>query len=62
MLQSIYSVFVVYRRKTLTGSPDPMHANGMDKPCSNTGLSGKVTRLAAVSLSGLEFGPERTEF
>ena len=33
MLQSVSSVFVVYRRKTLTGSPDPMHANGMDKPC-----------------------------
>ena len=28
----ISSVFVVYRRKTLTGSPDPTHANGMDKP------------------------------
>ena len=34
MLQSISSVFVVYRCKTLTGSPDPMHANGMDKPCT----------------------------
>ena len=34
MLQSISSVFVVYRRKTLTGSPDPTHANGTDKPCS----------------------------
>ena len=33
MLQSISSVFVVYKRKTLTGSPDPMHANGTDKPC-----------------------------
>ena len=33
MLQSISSVFVVYRCKTLMGSPDPMHANGMDKPC-----------------------------
>ena len=33
MLQSISSVFVVYRRKTLTGSPDPTHANGTDKPC-----------------------------
>ena len=33
MLQSISSVFVVYRGKTLTGSPDPMHANSMDKPC-----------------------------
>ena len=29
----ISSVFIVYRRKTLTGSPDPTHANGMDKPC-----------------------------
>ena len=33
MLQSISSVFIVYRHKTLTGSPDPMHANGTDKPC-----------------------------
>ena len=31
MLQKISSVFVAYRCKTLTGSPDPMHANGMDK-------------------------------
>ena len=29
----ISSVFIVYRRKTLTGSPDPTHANGTDKPC-----------------------------
>ena len=36
MLQSISSVFVVYRRKTLTGSPDPTHANGTDKPCTTT--------------------------
>ena len=34
MLQSISSVFIVYRLKTLTGSPDPTHANGMDKPCN----------------------------
>ena len=34
MLQKISSVFVVYRHKTLTGSPDPTHANGMDKPCN----------------------------
>ena len=33
MLQSVSSVFIVYRRKTLTGSLDPMHANGMNKPC-----------------------------
>ena len=36
MLQSISSVFIVYRRKTLTGSLDPRHANGMDKPCTLT--------------------------
>ena len=29
----ISSVFIVYRCKTLTGSLDPTHANGMDKPC-----------------------------
>ena len=34
MLQKTSSVFVVYRRKTLTGSPDPTHANGTDKPCT----------------------------
>ena len=35
MLQKISSVFVVYRRKTLTGSPDPTHAIGTDKPCTD---------------------------
>ena len=34
MLQTSSSVFVVYRRKTLTGSPDPTHATSMDKPCT----------------------------
>ena len=34
MLQSVSSVSVVYRRKTLTGSPDPTHANGTNKPCT----------------------------
>ena len=38
MLQSVLSVFVVYRRKTLTGPPDPKHANGTDKPCSRVKL------------------------
>ena len=33
MLQSISSVFVVYRHKTLTGSPDPTHAKGTNNPC-----------------------------
>ena len=33
MLQTSSSVFIVYRRKTLTGSPDPTHAIGTDKPC-----------------------------
>ena len=35
MLQKISSVFVVYRCKTLTGSPDPTHAIGTDKPCKS---------------------------
>ena len=41
----------MYRRKTLTGSPDPTHANGTDKPCT-----GKVDRdvLAELLVSGLE--------
>ena len=34
MLQSISSVFIVYRRKTLTGSLDPTYANSTDKPCT----------------------------
>ena len=25
----------MYRRKILTGSPDPTHANGTDKPCND---------------------------
>ena len=33
MLQSVSSVFVVYRHKTIKGSPDPTHANGTNKPC-----------------------------
>ena len=36
MLQSISSVFIVYRCKTLTGSLDPTHANSTDKPCTTT--------------------------
>ena len=43
MLQSVSSVFVVYRCKTLTGSPDPTHANGMDKPCSRMHTTTAVT-------------------
>ena len=34
MLQSVSSVFIVYRRETLTGSLDPTHANSMNKPCT----------------------------
>ena len=33
MSQRISSAFVMYRHKTLTGSPDPTHANGTDKGC-----------------------------
>ena len=45
MLQSISSVFVVYRRKTLTGSPDPTHANGTDKPCIFIDLEIEVVHM-----------------
>ena len=48
MLQSVSSVFVVYRRKTLTGSPDPMHANGTNKPCTGKEAP-KVTSRVDVS-------------
>ena len=41
MLQRTSSVFVVYRRKTLTGPPDPTYANSMDKPCIIGGESGQ---------------------
>ena len=39
MLQTSSSVFVVYRRKTLTGSLDPTHATGTDKPCIVEGIT-----------------------
>ena len=51
MLQSISSVFIVYRRKTLTGSPDPTHANGTDKPCMNPSMHwGSVAPLGQIPL------------
>ena len=57
MLQKISSVFVVYRCKTLTGSPDPVHAIGTDKPCRGLplGRSGPASRgicLQGVCLTG----------
>ena len=45
MLKKISSVFVVYRCKTLTGSPDPTHANGTDKPCNDRNLAKISKRL-----------------
>ena len=42
MLQKISSVFIVYRRKTLTGSLDPTHANGTNKPCIIGGEPGHI--------------------
>ena len=31
----LYPVYLLWiRRKTLTGSPDPTHANGTNKPCT----------------------------
>ena len=34
MLQLYPAYLLCNRCKTLTGSPDPTHANGMNKPCS----------------------------
>ena len=48
MLQSVPSVFIVYRRKTLTGSLDPMHANGTNKPCI------KLAKLVLTPLNEFE--------
>ena len=48
MLLKISSVFIVYRRKTLTGSPDPTHANGTDKPCND--LKGIVWLVASLQI------------
>ena len=42
MLQKISSVFVVYRHKTLTGSPDPTHAIGTDKALHPFDMSNKM--------------------
>ena len=40
MLQ-LYPVYSLWNRhKTLTGSLDPMHANGTNKPCNVTPMSG----------------------
>ena len=48
MLQGVFSVFVVYRRKTLTGSPDPMHANGMNKPWILTNVASTALHFKEV--------------
>ena len=45
MLQKISSVFVVYRRKPLTGSPDPTHAIGTDKPCKSDKSIGAIRSI-----------------
>ena len=34
----------MYRRKTLTGSPDPTHANCTDKPC-NMGQNDTIGKI-----------------
>ena len=51
MLQSISSVFVAYRRKTLTGSPDPTHANGTNKPCMCLSSGHHRINVSAVAIS-----------
>ena len=53
MLQSISSVFVVYRRKILTGSLDPTHANDTNKPCIIGGESGHVPDLCNTRVGDL---------
>ena len=65
MLQSISSVFVVYRHKTLTGSRDPTHANGVNKPCTdwfnfsdNDPLSDREWELKAKSRKQDHISPE----
>ena len=57
--KKISSVFVVYRSKTLTGSLDPTHANGMDKPCTHShdriGVPGwaPITEALAIAKAGV---------
>ena len=46
-LHPVYSLW--NRRKTLTGSPDPMHANGTNKPCTLYYLRSDTPQLSAIS-------------
>ena len=46
-LHPVYSLW--NRHKTLTGSPDPMHANGTNKPCTLYYLRSDTPQLSAVS-------------
>ena len=58
MLQSVFSVFIVYRHKTLTGSPDPMHANCMDTPCiASTSKESESIEMAKGQFSEEHFTP-----
>ena len=58
MLQSVFSVFIVYRHKTLTGSPDPMHANCMDTPCiTSTSKESESIEMAKGQFSEEHFTP-----
>ena len=54
MLQKTSSVFIVYRRKTLAGSPDPTHANGTDKPYRLVDLNGAFKNTFGHVSSPLE--------
>ena len=52
MLQ-LYPVYSLWnRRKTLTGSPDPMRANGTNKPCT-TYISAAATTIYVHFMSHL---------
>ena len=57
MLQKISSVFVVYRRKTLTGSPAPTHANGTDKPCMCVCVCARARVCVCVCDLWIHFNP-----
>ena len=62
MLQSISSVFILYRCKTLTGSPDPTHVNGTDKPCICDNKAPRIRRQVASIYKKSDFRAKSSHF
>ena len=60
MLQKTSSVFIVYRRKTLTGSPHPTHVNGTDKPCNTQKKAANLQKTVTFSTSEKDNDPNLT--